>query len=355
MREKVFKRVIYHPLFLMAKIQKSNRIGARPYQQYVRTALGAYKLARGAFRAYKGWKYTALSKNKNRGKDTGGVTFQNDVRVQYRNRRMPRFKRKRWSRFKKKIRAVNISEAGNKTVVFNDAVTLATTSGKQNFVGVCLYGINGSADSSVNAGYRDMVRIMNNDPDFLQQGAAPGNKAIMGKYHGKSAVLDVTFTNINDPETPLISTMELDIYEIKHFGDPMSKLTVPIEFAEAALITPTISGGSSAIDLTSRGVTPFEMTEALSNGRMKIVKKTKYFLSSGQYGTYQYRDPGNRILTAEFVNDAGYGKKWLTTTLLFVFKPMVGAPTQVALALGVTRKYSYTTLFPVFDKAEELV
>ena len=99
-----------------------------------------------------------------------------------------------------------------------------------------------------------------------------------------------------------------------------------------------------------RGCTPFEKTKALAEFRVKIWRKTKYFLKPGQTLTYQTRDPKrhsvykNRILKT----DQGFNYPGMTKILFVVYKSVPGitvgsgaGQTQEQISYGVTRKYMY--------------
>ena len=104
-------------------------------------------------------------------------------------------------------------------------------------------------------------------------------------------------------------------------------------------------------EITDVGTTPFDFTSALSNFKIKVLKKTKYFLPFGHQMTYQIRDPKNRSFMKDSVLDMqGSNYPGVTKHLLLVAKGLPGSaltntsgdnPYQVILSIGLTRKYAY--------------
>ena len=84
------------------------------------------------------------------------------------------------------------------------------------------------------------------------------------------------------------------------------------------------------------------------------MKKTEVLFASGKSIFIQHRDPSNHVISWESIQQfpedspgyACYAKKWLTYTVLIVFKKVVGtsSDTTYELSAGVTRKYSYAIL-----------
>ena len=129
-------------------------------------------------------------------------------------------------------------------------------------------------------------------------------------------------------------------------------------FAQAASDTGAIGGGTAIAGLGSRGVTPWDLPEALAEFKGTIWKKTKFEIGYGQSFTYQIRDPKNRVITKNVLDKLTGGNKpgW-TRYLLILSKPIAGYDQSVeygeavnaycATAIGATRKYTYK-----FDQSE---
>lgn len=288
------------------------------------TAIGLYD-------AYKGYKYLTGTDNSTSGQ---GVTAQYDRKVVYKKKRMPRRKRRRWARFIKKVNAVTMKTLGTKSVLYNNQLSTTTPGTTQAYAFVCLYGRDGASSSGIQCGANDMRLIMNNDPQITTT-----SKIMVG-----SAILDVTFTNVSSGANEQQSGIELDIYDIVFRKDDDSTQFIQM-ITKAETETPLIGTTGASVLLSTRGVTPWELPSLLANG-VKIIKKTKYFLGSGDCGTYQIRDAKNRILRKSYVEqvDDQFIYPGYTRGLLFVHK---GVPTPIpanqvtTTQIGVTRKYMY--------------
>lgn len=265
-----------------------------------------------------------------------GITAQHDVSRIYNKRYMPRRKKRVWKRFVRKVHSVNQKLLGTRSIIMNSQILPdAPAVAFQNYATFCLYGLrgnNGLADTP--NGYSDLKRIVTADTSI----------PTTGKVLFKSAVLDATFTN--DGENPL----ELDIYELSFSKDKHGYYDVDSAIVDAENTVPDIT---NALTLKSRGATLFEFPQAISNLGMKILKKTKYFLSSRQSCTYQIRDPKNHVLEKMQLTDDSFPNsfawKGKTRVICAVFK---GTPNTggASLAIGVTRKYSYCVLEQTGDK-----
>lgn len=286
-----------------------------------------------------------------------GVTFQRDARMIYRRRRMPRGKRRRWVRFRRKVEWIDENNLGTRTVLFNKGLERSnSTSGNHGEASICLYGWqNGGTIQTWN---NDLTYIANleNDgsPDVTSGNTVFDNQKMF--FH--SGVLDVTMRNTStkDGELDGQCTLEVDIYEMTmrketeingtNYGtiyDALNQTTAGIYNQNTSMI-------GTPVDLSNRGVTPFEMNKALSALGIKIWKKTKYYISSGQTITYQIRDPKRHKFYRAKIAGTGNGcnKPGVTRHLLVIFKSVPGISvgsttglTQEKLYLGVTRKYMY--------------
>lgn len=267
-----------------------------------------------------------------------GITTQRDRATQYVKKRMPRQKKRQWISFSRKVQAVLQKNLGTRTVVFNDTGGINLPNTSQGIYTCCLYGFEGSTDASTNSGFKDMQTLLINDPTITKTGTPPINP-VNGKIMFKSAVLDMTICNakLEGENGPV----ELDIYEIHHkkFIDNLSLLST---FIDAETDTGTIAGAGTGLQLTQRGVTPFDLPMAMSQDGLTIYKKTKYFIPVNGTVTYQIRDPRNISLSGEyFEGNSGFAWPGKTRTLLLVAKNVVGFNQTTGLNIGVTRKYSY--------------
>lgn len=179
------------------------------------------------------------------------------------------------------------------------------------------------------------------------------------KFLFKSAVLDVTIRNTSTlnvlgTQTPdSRGKMEIDVYEIispKEWVDSASNYyTLGSCFTKGDGLTPRIGGAGTGLDLALRGVTPWDVPAALSYFRLKILKKTKYFVNNGDTFTYQVRDPKRRVMMQERLEKmAGVNVPRWSRHVLFIGKLVpgntlgsgVGTWTE-SMTFGITRKYFY--------------
>ena len=201
-----------------------------------------------------------------------GVTTQYDRKTIYRKKRMPRAKRRRWVSFVKKVAAASEKDLGSKTIVINDQEFLQTDdlpATEDQTVGfVALYPVT-SQTPSLQPQFRDLKRIAEIDNGI-------GNT---GKFLFKSGVLDMTIRN--DSVDGALGTgvqCEMDIYELtfsKSF-ETLPQPRTPLEvFTEGFSDTPAINAGIEQLTMTTRGVTPWDCPQGLSQWGCKILKKTR--------------------------------------------------------------------------------
>lgn len=267
-----------------------------------------------------------------------GVTNQHDRSRVYRKRGMPRFKKRSWKRFSRKVNAVAEKSLGSKTIVFNDAVSLIGTPGttEQLWGNIALYPMNHSSISYLD----DMKNIENN---------STGDYGVTTKYLFQSGVLDMTLVNTSFDDAEGDVPIELDVYEISSSSSWQENSGTPslIGVFDQGF-TDTTAEGSAATQLarTQRGVTPWDCPQALGSYKIKIWKKTKYFLGGGSWMTYQIRDPKRHVVDAKNMREwDSTNKPGLTRWLLLVAKVLPGANIittgNVSLEVGITRKYMY--------------
>jgi len=267
-----------------------------------------------------------------------GITNQYDRSRVYRKRRMPRRKKKAWKRFVRKSQAAIDKTLGSYSIVFNDQVTVtATVDTLDQALGqFALYPMK----DGTNAWLNDMAGI-----------AAQMNTTFSThdstKWGFKSGILDLTIQNVSTDaaESGEGYGLEVDLYEItsssnwESYGNTPKTLTAI--FADGFTNTQNLGTGLS---LTQRGVTPWDATQALSVYRIKIWKKTKYFLAYGNTITYQVRDPKSHFIDQQRMEDGNStNKPGMTRWLLIIAKPTpgvsLGTGGQTTLQVGVTRKY----------------
>lgn len=293
-----------------------------------------------------------------------GVTQHYDRRTIYRKKRMPYRKKRAWKKFVKKVLKVESSTLGTKTIVLNNYLNavleiIATTANytKQLYGYVCLYGVDSSSGSTGDGylGSKDLQTIY----------ADSTSQNVTAELIFNSAILDVTFTNGNllqfsgdGTEFPWDEKLELDVYEIT-VGRNASYETNPLGlvgmFQYGAQSSGNFGAGTATTGLDQRGITPWDIPQALSQFKMKIWKKTKYMLNSGESVTYQMRDSKERLLNKQTMDDVlGVNLRGWTRYLLYVAKvpggyltrPSITGPAgttatsgSMQLSVAATRKY----------------
>lgn len=267
--------------------------------------------------------YTRTTKKQQNGL---GVTNQFDTKWIYRRKRMPAGKRRRWVRALKRNRAMLMTNVGTTSIVFNDTISSSFTGSNQSHACFHLYGNHGTGFSTEKA-TNDLSTICSNDTRINEN---------TEKFIATSAVLDMTFTNTG------VTKLEIDVYTMKHMKDSTNS-NFANDLNAAALATVPPGATEPAYTIGSRGVTYFQLP-MLGHMGIKIWTKKKYFLAPGEVFTYQIRDPKNRLISTEKVNDSGaYTLKGLTTTVGFIVKSVPGtvATDASSYSIGGTRTYAY--------------
>lgn len=300
-------------------------------------------------------RYTGLSQtNRKYIRSGGGVTTQFDRRVIYQKKYMPRGRKRRWKSFVKKVNAVADKDLGSRTVVRNDSTNASylmntTNEITQNYLSIGLYGNETTGFEPLND-----LRRMRADTDL----------GTTGKMIFTSGVFDMTLTNTSQRLEGSLNgsiRLEVDVYEItagKEFGNVgtgATAKTLPAVFDEGSTDTSTIPGGTNSLTQTRRGWTPWDFPSAISEYRLKILKKTKYFLNEGDTFTYQIRDPKRHVVDRQKLNIDGSNMPGLTRFIYIVYKPVPGYtyddtnPDTAKISVGVTRKY----LYKINDKTQD--
>lgn len=330
------------------------------------------KAAQQLFRDHAGWKigrwlYTQL---RNRPRSVGtqtltkrkqissgrGITHEYDRKLIYKKKRMPRKKRKRWLKFSKKVKAVSEKSLGARTVVYNTSVEFDNSTANNQVVGgVGLY--TGYRAGVGNEYLSDLYETYDNENQGNPTAADGETTDLTSKFMFQSAVLDLTIRNISHAGgTPSIlrDTIELDIYELtasKLFTDTAAGQYTSLKdlFDQAGSDMKQIGASATGTQIGKRGCTPWDVTEALSQGGLKIYKKTKYFLGSGQTMTYQMRDPRRHVVHGQGMKEMeGINHPKLTKWILILAKVVpgitvgtTGSDTHEKIVVGLTRKYFY--------------
>jgi len=267
-----------------------------------------------------------------------GVTVQHDRRQIYRKHRMPRRKRKQWKSFVRKVNAAAEKDLGSVTIVRNETKTMTNTAEtlEQAAEVFALYSVK-----NTNGWLNDLGAIAANI-------SSTDNTV---KHIFKSAVLDMTIENrsLDAAEGGTGFTVELDIYEISS-SSSWNHLTgtnkALLNVFTAGFTETGTEGSGTGLNFTQRGVTPWDCPQALSAYKVKIWKKTKFFLSYGNSITYQIRDPRRHVLDQETMTTwDSSNMPGMTRWVLILAKPTpgttMGTGGQVAIPVGVTRKYLY--------------
>lgn len=324
----------------------SNRI-RKPYRYIPGIGTWAPLLGSMAYNAYKNWG----SSKKGPGVRSGiGITTQHDVRRVYRKRSMPRRKKRGWKNFVNKVNAVDEKDLGTQTFLFNTAVSAAVVTDAQILLSAALYSDKSSTATWLN----DLRQMSGKFNTGNPTAAADLTVQNTTKIIFKSAVLDITIRNMSDngSGTLLDIPLEVDVYEITMSrGEDDSSVVADTDLQSflrrGSDDTLQIGGGTNVandLSIDVRGATPWECPQALSMYRMKILKKTKYFLSSGQTFTYQMRDPKRHVMSyAKMTRGLSCNVNGLTKWILFVGKPVPGVTPSATvvpkLSFGITRKY----------------
>lgn len=315
-----------------------------PFRQIARFAnSGRQRLARAA--AVRSARSYTQTRTRTKRATTGiGITNQYDRRMIYRKRTMPRRKKRRWKSFVRKVHAVSEKDLGSRTVVRNFLVTsaldLSTVSNQDRHVRqvFSLYAMRNTVDSYMS----DMANIV-----------ADTDVGVSGKFLFQSGVFDMTVRNgsvLGSTSTNSPLTLEIDVYEISSsvdFGVVGEAATLNAVFANAMAESPLIPGQAFPLTADTRGWTPWDACPGLSQYRLKIWKKTKFFLSTNQTFTYQMRDPRRHTLDKQKV-PSGTSENFpgVTRFLYCVWKPTPGyiygiQGDTARLYFGITRKYLY--------------
>lgn len=236
----------------------------------------------------------------------------------------------------KTSRAITLKNYGSRTRLFNTSQTIAgQSSTAQAYTAIALYGQNGI--DSVATPFGQNIGMAHLGQIFSDEGEQ-GQKIMFA-----SAVMDCTFVNTGE------SAIELDVYDMVWRGRNCGTNVIN-DLAVGGVHTQIIPT-RGPVDLTTRGCTPFDLTEFLAQGH-KILTKKKHFLPVGSTATYQIRDPKNRLVDAGDIHrNNSWARRGLTRYVLCVIKAIPGSVEPPELTYGVTHKYMYKIL----EKNEDAV
>lgn len=275
--------------------------------------------------------YTTVTRsNKRSGVD---VTSQRDAKMQYRFKRAPRKVRRRMRRAGRKFKAQLLKNIGSNIAVKNEEMTINVSGAGQGYGAVHLYGTSGIDIGSIERGGADLNDIFSSDTRV-----ATGESKLLFT----TGILDVTlYANTLLEENPT-DKMELDVYEVQ-YSDETKDTSFIGAMNTARPRIEVIPGFLNELNITTRGVSLFDFPGLTEQLGMRIVKKTKIFLSPGNFATYQIRDRKNYYVTKQDITDSvGFIKPYCTKGLVFVLKPVTGdAQQDVSLNVGITRRYNY--------------
>ncbi len=305
----------------------------------------------------------ALRKRK-RGTSGRGLTFEHDRQFIYRKKSMPYRKKRRWRKFIKKVGAVQEKELGTRMCLFNKQTNFTNSaSGNQGVTSISLYGW--SSDGGFGG-----KQSWYNDIAYMAELENNTTQTLLGQYVGddvkmifSSGVLDMTIRNTSYKDAPGTlnpdATLELDLYECyvkkecEMNGVNYQTLGKMLELETQGIYNQNLGAEGDPIKINYRGATPFDCSVGLKAFGIKILKKTKFFLRSGQTLTYQVRDPKRHIgyrrkLQDTIQGDCACNKPGWTKHILIIFKVVPGitvgsgaGETREDIQIGVTRKYKY--------------
>ncbi|AXH77829.1 MAG: capsid protein [Cressdnaviricota sp.] len=301
-----------------------------------------------------------------------GVLGGSDANAQviYRRKRMPKKKRRRWRRFVQKVNAVDERDLGSRTVLFNTQISAYNSSAaagnrEQGALTLGLYTIGGQ--SSTRADLQDLRRIMTLENTANPTAALGSTVYDTTKYLFQSGVVDITIRNGSvravgaGSYTQLDGDIECDMYEISlsrsdiyRFDQTAGTVNQWNDLSELlnANDTPEIGGAGVGMSISDRGASPWEFPQQIGQTRLKIWKKTKFFIPNGRTITYQLRDPKRHVVVAQDTSQLfSINRPGLTRFVYLVWKLVPGliqgGPAPAAgeydarIEVGCTRKYMY--------------
>lgn len=277
--------------------------------------------------------------------DAGGITAQYDRKNLYRKKRMPRRKKKAWKKFKSKVTAVEISNRGLTSRVFNSEMSVLVQPASQDYIAVHLYGVAGTAGAN-ELGENDLATVFEYDDNLRRTGTTAPNIMTHGNasqltdsIRMQSAILDITMINPSD------KLLIVDCYHLWYSQESVyANLTSVLSGGVATTQQVTAAGANvgSAPNLTLFGTSLFDLSRALSLGCIKVMGVKQYLLGAKQVVTDQIRDSKNYTINPYYLRNVGvFAKPKYTETLLFVARNP-DEETSASLQIFATRHYRYS-------------
>lgn len=297
-----------------------------PRQPGIREAFGSVKRAKMLWDVYnRPGRANKIAKKTNRGTGANTVSFQRDIKQQYRRRRMPYRKKRTWIKFTRKVKAVEKGSRGTQQIIINDGYSQTWVNNvrpgtgadggtrKQNITEVNLYSCNANVQGGRDKDYI-LNEVSNNRTDINPGNGLelPGNltnEATRLKVGMSSAHIDITYTNSST------TTLEVDLYTLVHRNVNLSGLPAvegqvdSLEKAQTCWINesvhqlyyPTVGGtnssgetpfkaGGAEVLLDMRGITPFQTWGIGKYAGAKVLNKTKVLIAPGNSLTRRYAD-----------------------------------------------------------------
>lgn len=267
-----------------------------------------------------------------------GVTSQYDKANQYRYKRMPKKKKRKYVRKVKNFKSMQLQQLATQIFIRNSITGGSAAPAVQGATAVHLAGIS----SGTETGGDDLLALADRSPPETGVDAGLTDPRMASSTNSAfildSGILDTTFRNTGT------SALEVDVYHITYTRDYETAGGLGTLFS-VGQVPDGITGVVADITISSRGVTPFDFPKATQQG-MKVMKKTKYFIPAGQTFTYQLKKTTNKKV---FVRDLKnlqfeFRQRYLTETLLFVAKTVVGETATGTWSIGTTRRYAYRIL-----------
>lgn len=266
---------------------------------------------------------------------------------------MPYRKKKKWMRAVKLDRAIDVKKLGSRIYVFNKTFSETNVNSSNHGVAHLMLYSGDSTQSELS----DLKYIGANENELAPTPNLGVTVNESTKLFFQSAVLDVMIRNTSDFGDEQLNpqaVLEVDIYEVisskkwvvNDDGTTLTAYQDMMGLFDASESEIRAINGTDALDYRKRGVTPWDSTYALGRYGMKILKKTKYRIGSGNTITYQMRDPKNRVASYQKLKEiAGCNVPGWSKHLWIVFKHVPGVTTGIVnrerIHLGVTRKYMY--------------
>lgn len=304
--------------------------------KWANTARAAYGAVKSGYNLYK--RFKGDTKQVRRSYDGAGVTQQYDKSAQYTYKKMPYRKKAKYVRKVKNFKSLQLQQLACQIFIRNATLTGGAAAALQGATAIHLCGMNQSSET----GGDDMLALCDRsapeigvDVPFSDPRKASTTNS---SFIIDSAILDITFRNTG------LNGLEVDVYHIMYHKDYENFPGLGSLLANGQIP----DGNTSSVEnitITNRGVTPFDFPLATKQG-LKVLKKTKYFVPTGNTFTYQLKNRKNKTINTRDIKsgDSQFRKAYLTESLLFVGKTVVGSEGEGTWAIGATRRYAYRIL-----------